>query len=112
MAQIVMKAMQLFCGFGGPYIAPFIIPSIALVLIPNFPIFISAWSILLLSIFTPMMLTPLNILNSSTDNGVQTRNGPKAFGFSVLIYYFVSLALACSIMQITCKVSNKLQQQQ
>ena len=103
MAQVILQGISMFCNFGGAYIAPLYVPIISLVNFGAIPICLLFWSILLLSIFTPIMVSPPNVLNSDDNANI---NGGRAFGFSFLIYYVVTVLILCSIMQLTCKVSN------
>jgi hypothetical protein len=99
--QIIIKAIQMFCSFGGPYIAPFIYPGLGL-LIPG-PMFI-LWPILLLSFFMPLMLSSANFLNSDDDQNI---NGGKAFLNAFAIYYLIMIIVACVVMQSTCNVVDQ-----
>lgn len=101
----VITVLQMFCDYGGPYIAPLYMPIFGLINVMMFPVSLCLWSILLLSIFTPVITAPPGILNSD-DN--QTKNGGKAFGYSFLIYYIVMIIIYCIIMQLTCKAKDSL----
>jgi hypothetical protein len=110
MAQLVLKIVSLFCGLGGPSIAPFIVPIVALIMICNIPSAFSAWTTLLVCCFTPIMMigskgtdgNNINVLNSSDG---QTRNGGKAFGFAFLLYYLCMVPTLCFVMGKACEVN-------
>jgi hypothetical protein len=97
MAQVFLEIFSVFCGVGGPYIAPFIIPII------NPALLISSFIPILLII----MYTGTNILNSTDDsNGNKTKSWGKGSGYAFLIYYVIILLISCSIMQAACKVGR------
>lgn len=104
MLPIIMKAVSMFCGLGGPYVAPILIPIIGL-LIPLPPLFSSLWCTLVVSIFIPIYFSSVNVLNSG-DN--KDKDIKRTFGFSFLIYYIICLSIMCSIMQAACKVSSSI----
>lgn len=96
---MIWKFISLFCGLGGPYIAPFFAHVFWLVAVPIIPLFLLAWSILLVSSFTPLIYAPLNPLNSS-DN--EKLDYGRAFGVSLAIYYVIGIFVLCSVLQSGC----------
>ncbi len=94
MAQVLLKAFQIFCGIGGQYIGPFLMP-----LINPFN-----WSILVLSVFLPIYLSPPNVLNYDYEKN--EKNSGKAFGLAFLIYYIISVILFCIFYRVMCAVSD------
>lgn len=104
MIQVILKIVSFFCNFGGPYIAPFIIPIYGLLVPLTLPLFCSLWSILCCSIFIPIQRSDPNILNSK--NG-EKRIG-RTIGFSLLIYYPIIVSCMCLVMQKACQVNNAI----
>lgn len=98
MAQVFLEVFTIFCGAGGAWISPFIMPLIN--------------PVTLISCFIPIMLSVMfingnNFLNSDDDGkGNKTKNWSKGSGYAFLIYYLIFLSLACSIMQTACKVGQ------
>jgi hypothetical protein len=109
MATIIKKGLSIYCSLGGPYISPIIVPLINLINIISFPIFISCWAILLISIFIPINFSGKNILNTSTNpDNTKRKNPGKAFGISFAIYYIIMVSCMCVIMQSACKVNDMI----
>jgi hypothetical protein len=109
MATVIKKGLSLYCSLGGPYISPFVVPILNLINILSFPIFISCWLILILSIFIPINFSGQNILNTSTGtDNKKIKNSGKAFGISFAIYYVIMLSCLCSLMQSICRVNNDI----
>lgn len=99
MIQVILKAFSMFCGFGGSYVAPFLIPLIN-------P---SCWVVLVLCVFLPIYFSTDSVLNSDTQpDGSKKKNGGKAFVFAFLFYYVILLILGCSSMQAACKVNDSV----
>lgn len=96
MAQVFLKAFQIFCGIGGQYIGPFLMP-----IINPFN-----WSILVLSVFLPIYLSPPNALNYDYEKN--EKNSTKAFGFSFLIYYIISVILFCLMYRVMCSIADSV----
>lgn len=92
MIQLLIRIVKIFCAFGGPYIAPFIMPIIG-------PL---CWITLVFCAFLPIYLSSPSILNS--DNG--EKSSGRAFLSAFLIHYTICVILLCMIMQATCGVSN------
>ena len=95
MIQLILKAVSIFCRFGGPYVAPVIMP-----LINPF-----SWSTMLLCVFLPILFSKPNPLNS-TDN--ENKSGGRAFGFAFLINYLICCIFLCIVMRFTCKASRRV----
>ena len=100
-----MKAVSIFCGLGGPYVAPILVPILGLLAIPILPLFSSLWCTLVVCIFIPIYFSGVNVLNSG-DN--KEKDIKRTFGFSFLIYYIICVSIMCSIMQAACKVSASI----
>ena len=98
MAQIALKVFTVFCGIGGPNIAPFILPLI------NIPLLISSFIPIMLIV---MLGSDVNVINSVDDgNGNKIKNWNKGSGFAFLIYYLIFLILGCSVMHSACKAGR------
>ena len=95
MIQLILKAVSMFCRFGGPYVAPMYMPLIN-------PL---SWSTMLLCVFLPILLSKPNVLNS-TDN--ENKSGGRAFGFAFLINYLSCCTFLCIVMHFACKVNRKV----
>lgn len=91
MIQVVLKALKIFCSFGGPYVAPFIIPSIA-------PVCISTLlpSVCIISMFF------INFPEAIE------KDKKKKMGITLGIYYLIALLIACCAMQTACKARNRI----
>lgn len=104
MIQLILKIVSLFCNFGGPYVAPLIIPIYGLLVPLTLPLFCCLWSILCCSIFIPLQRSDPNILNSKDG---EKRFG-RTFGFSFLIYYLLIVSSMCLLMQKACQVNDAI----
>jgi hypothetical protein len=100
-----LEIFDIFCSYGGPYIAPLYMPIFGLLNVFFLPMSLSLWCVLLLSIFTPIYTSSPGFLNSSDNTN---KDGGKAFGYSFLIYYIVMIIIFCSIMQISCKAKEAI----
>ena len=104
MLQLILTAFQVFCGFGGPYVMPFIAPFMFLIMPPAL---IFGWLVLLLCFFTPIM-TVNGGVNAVSSNDGKTRDSTRSFGFAFLFYYICMVIVACSVSQVACKVQEAL----
>lgn len=92
---MLLKLLSTFCKFGGPYVAPFVMPLINPFL----------WSTLIVFAFLPIYFRSINKLNS--EDG-KNKSAKRSFKFAFIIHYIVCLILLCSIMQVACKVSDEV----
>ena len=96
MIQILIRATKIFCAFGGPNFAPFIMPIIG-------PM---CWVTLVLCVFLPIYFSSPSFLNSNINSDNKEKKAGRAFLSAFLIHYTICVILLCSIMQTTCKVSK------
>lgn len=95
MAQVILKGASLFCGLGGPYVAPFIAPLINPV----------GWSMLMLCCFLPILTMPVSFLNST--NGIK-QDSKRSFTSAFLIYYIICIILMFILLNMACNVNNQI----
>lgn len=94
MIQIILKMISMFCRFGGPFVAPIIMPLIN-------PL---SWTTLTLCVFLPIYFSNVNQLNS--EDGKE-KNSTTAFKFAFIIHYAICVLCLCSVMQSVCSANNK-----
>lgn len=90
MIQVVLKFLKIFCSFGGPYIAPFIIPFTSPV----------SWTLL-------VSICLISMLSITFPDPVEKDKTTK-MGVVSAIYYVIALIIGCSVMQTICKVRKSV----
>lgn len=95
MIQLLIRLVKAFCAFGGPYVAPFIMPILG-------PI---CWITLVLCAFLPIYFSSNSFLNTD-EKGNKTAG--RSFTSAFFIHYTICVVLLCCIMQATCRVSRRV----
>jgi hypothetical protein len=99
MAQAVKKGLKFFCMFGGPWVAPFVMPCInVLCLLCCF----------LPSLSSAIMSGPNPINHNSNNPDPNSKDWGRASAWVFAFYYIISLLFFCAVMQMVCKVNDNL----